>query len=548
MQRRDFLSATLALAATRARYGWGMPTGPARNILDYGAKSGGKKLNTAAIQRAIADASKEGGGTVLVPAGEFLTGKIELPSRITLYLDAGATLLGSKALSDYEGGDSGGHELHLVFSRNAEDVGIAGSGRIDGQGPSFWEPSDAPPKPPDQQWAAVASHKLKPKKSGHPSPMVCFTNCRQVRIQGVRLENSPGWTVHAFNCDDVTIDGISIKNPVDGPNTDGIDLTGCQNVTVSNCTVATGDDAICLKSKAPQGEEPRLVRNVKVTHCSLTTCCNGFKIGTETEGGFENISFSNSVVYSGDVAYGERVISGVALEIVDGGWIDGVEVSGIQMQRVRAPLFIRLGERKSPRQFPQHGLRNVNIQDVHATDVLMASCITGLPGAEVHEVSISNLHASNVLPCRTDWVGRQVPEKPNGYPEVWMFGMLPASGFFVRHSRGLRLENLDLSATAGEARPALIFDDVSGGRVTNLVSTPVTGAMPVVQLVGCRDVELTKSVAPAGTRVYLGVEGAASSDIVLSGDTLPGGKKAVQASNGASSGAVTWRNGGAAPE
>lgn len=546
MRRRDFLSTAFALAMTGVRRDWAISPGAAKNILDYGAKPGGKKLNTEAIQRAIADAFKEGGGTVLVPAGQFLTGKIELPSHITLYLDAGATLLGSKSLSDYEGGESGSHDRHLVFSRNSESVAIAGAGSIDGQGPAFWEPSDAPPKPADEQWAAVASHKLKPKKSGRPSPMIYFMNCRQVRIQGVRLENSPGWTLHAFNCDDVVIDGLSIKNPVDGPNTDGIDLTGCQNVTVSNCTIATGDDAICLKSNG-SGGEPRLVKNVKVMHCSLTTCCNGFKIGTESEGGFENISFSNSVVYSGDVAYPERVISGVALEVVDGGWIDGVEVNGIQMERARAPLFIRLGNRKSPQPYPQHGLRHITVQDLHATDVLMASCITGLPGVEVQDVSISNLRANNVLPCRTDWVGRQISEKPSGYPEIWMFGMLPASGLYARHVRGLRLDKVDLSATAGEARPTVIFEDAAGSQVTDLVSSPVNGSMPVVQLIDCRDIELASSSAPAGTKLYLEVEGSNSSGITLSADNLPGTREAVRTSNGASRGAVTVREKSTAP-
>lgn len=539
MHRRNFLSAAFAVAVIGTLREWGQQPGAAKNILDYGAKPGKENVNTNAIQHAIADVARSGGGRVLVPAGTFLTGKLELLTGVTLYLDMGATLLGSKSLSDYEGGASGGGEKHLIYSRNTENVGIAGPGRIDGQGASFWEPSDAPPKPPDQQWAAVASHKLKPKSSGHPSPMILFRECRRVRIQDVRLENSPGWTLHAFNCDEVDIRGITIKNPIDGPNTDGIDLTGCQGVTVSNCSIQTGDDAICLKSTNPYGAEPRLVKNVTVTHCSLSTCCNGFKIGTESKGGFENVTFSDSEVYSADVPYPQRVISGIALEVVDGGWIDGVVVSGIQMERVRAPIFIRLGERKNSPATAKHGLRNVSLRNVHATDVLMASCITGLPGVEVENVELSNCHAGNVLPCKAEWVGRSLPEKPNGYPEVWMFGMLPASGLYARHARGLQLEKVEFSATAGEARPTLVFDDVNNARISQLVSTPVNGAMPVVQLIGSRDIVIANSIAPEGTHAYLGVVGSNSTGISLSDDELQNARKAVETSEGASPGAVT---------
>ncbi|HEX4032122.1 MAG TPA: glycosyl hydrolase family 28 protein [Terracidiphilus sp.] len=519
-----------------------------KNIVDYGARAGGKKLSTEAIHRAIADVSQDGGGTVLVPAGTFLTGRVELLSNVTLYLESGATLLGSQSLNDYEGSGAGDHERHLIFARNTEAVGIAGPGRIDGQGPSFWELSDKLPKPQDQQWAAVASHKLKPKQSGHPSPMIYFMNCRSVRIQDVRLENSPGWTLHAFNCDDVNIQGISIDNPIDGPNTDGIDLTGCQNVTVSNCSIHTGDDAICLKSDNRYGAEPRLVSNVKVTNCSLTTCCNGFKVGTSSEGGVENIAFSNSVVYSPDVPDPERVISGVALEVIDGGWIDGVEVTGIQMQRTRSPIFIRLGSRKSPQDPLHQGLRNVSFTDIHATDVLMPSCISGLPGMEVQNVTFTNLHTSNVLASRAEWVGRSIPEKPSAYPEVWMFGMLPASGMYARHVRGLHLSGVDFSAPAGEARPALILDDVSNAEIARLSSTPVNGSMPVVQLIGCRDVQILNSASPRGTKVYLEVAGSNSSGIALSGDDLSGARKAFETSDGAAPGAVTWSGENAVPK
>ena len=522
MLRRDFVSAALALSVHAVGGQLNTLISGARSVLDYGAKPDGKTLNTKSIQRAIDDAFQSGGGTVRIPSGTFLTGRIDLKSRVTLYLDAGCTLLGSASLSDYA--DSNGR--HLIFAMGADDVTLAGPGRIDGQGPAFWEPSGRAPKPPDDRWADVASHTMKPKASGRPSPMLYFVNCARLHVQDVQIENSPGWTLNAVNCNGVEIHGITIKNPTVGPNTDGIDISACQNVVVSNCSIDTGDDAVCLKSVNPFASEPPLVKNVLVTNCTLTTCCNGFKLGTESEGGFENVTFSDSVVSNGNVDFQDRVISGVAIEVVDGGWIDGVKVTGIQMQRARAPIFIRLGNRKQLYDNPQRGLRNVSIEDIQASEALMPSCIAGFPGMAVEEVTLSNVRADNVLPCRPQWVGRTVPERDSAYPEAWMFGMLPASGLYARHVRGLHLNNLALDAATGEARPTIVLDDVTGARITSLSSTPVIGHMPVVELIGCQDVKLSNSAAPAGTGAFLGVEGSGSSNITLSGDDLRGARQA----------------------
>ena len=496
MLRRDFLSALPVVVGLTAGRGFAAPVQAAKSVLQYGAKPDGRTLNTKAIQRAIDDVFQSGGGTVTVPSGTFLTGRIELKSGITLNLEPGCTLLGSASINDYNGNsDSPGKSgaRHLIFAQDADDVTLSGSGRIDGQGSNFWEPSGKAPLPPEDQWADFSSRYLTVKKGGRPSPMLEFVNCRRLKIEGVRVENAAGWTLRTVNCDHVNIRGIAIKNPTEGPNTDGMDITGCQNMLVSDCSVDTGDDAICLKSENAYGSEPRLLKNIVVTKCHLTTCCNGFKLGTSSEGGFENITFSNSVVSNDDVEFKARVISGIALEVVDGGWIDGVQITDIQMQRTRTPIFIRLGNRKGSPDNPRHGLRNVNIENVQASQSLLASSITGLPGAEVRDVTLSHIQVDNVLPVRPESVGHAVPEKESAYPEARMFGMLPASGLYVRHVRDLRLNDLVFSATAGETRPTVIFDDVVGARVTALKSTPVRGGMPILQQIGSHDVKTADS-------------------------------------------------------
>ena len=494
MHRRDFLS-NCSLAAGGLLIQKNLH-GTAKTVLEYGARPDGKTLNTKAIQRAIDDVFQSGGGTVIVPAGVYLTGRIELKSRVTLNLEEGSTLLGSTLLSDYSAGSDlpqkGINSRHLLSAWDADDVTLSGQGRIDGQGSTFWEPSGKAPLPEKEQWADVASHALAVRKGGRPSPMLQFVNCRRLKIQDIKLENSPGWTLHVVNSDEVEIHGISIRNPINGPNTDGVDITGCQNVTISDSSIETGDDAICLKSENPYGPEPRLLKDIEVTNCRLTTCCNGFKLGTSSEGGFENITFSNSVVYSDQVSFSKRVISAVALEVVDGGWIDGVVVKNIQMRRSRTPLFIRLENRKRVHEYPQHGLRNVMIQDIDASEGLLASSITGIPGSAVQGVTLSRVSVENVL-LSPESVGRSVPEKETAYPEARMFGMLPASGLYVRHVRDLNLNGLTFKSPSRENRPTIVFVDVNGARLSEIQGTPIDGGMPMLEQIDSRDVRIARS-------------------------------------------------------
>ena len=209
------------------------------------------------------------------------------------------------------------------------------------------------------------------------------------------------------------------------------------------------------------------------------------------------------------------------------------------MQRTRTPIFIRLGDRRSPHSYPQHGLRGVSIENIHASEALLASSITGLPGAEVRDVTLCNICVGNVPPSPAAQVGRPVPELANKYPEARMFGMLPASGLYARHVRGLRLNNLVFSAPPGETRPTIIFDDVAGARISGLATTAISGPMPVVELTGTRDVWISESAAPANTTAFVRVKGTSSGNILLSGNDLRRSEKAFEVANDASPEAVT---------
>jgi hypothetical protein len=546
--RRQLLSALAASTLTASVPAYARSAGaggqPLAGVFDprqFGAKGDGIALDSPAINAAIDACNQAGGGIVYLPPGKYRSGTVLLKSNTTLYLQAGATLLGSTEINDYSlrtgaptSGDAGNH---LIFAQHAENVTVCGPGLIDGQGPSYWKPSGKPPLPAEDAWADVIAHEWT-TNGRRPSPMLEFVNCTWLRIEDLRIENAPGWTMRAINSREVFFRGISVKNSVHGPNTDGMDIAGCTNVFVSDCSIDTGDDAICLKSENPYGGEPLLTRNVVVSHCVLTTCCNGFKLGTGSQGGFENIVFSDSVIYNNAVDLTQRVISGIALEVVDGGWIDGVVVSGIRMQRARTPIFIRLGDRS--RKYPSrlHGLRGVTIENIHASESVLASSILGLEDAYVEDVTLANIRVENVLPSRPEWVRRVVPEGATKYPEARMFGMLPASALYSRHVKGLRVTDLSVRTAAGEQRPAVVCDDVRGLRVSGLNATPGGDGEPVVRLIQSSDAWISGCSAPAGTKAFLAVEGPASASILLSGCDLRGAARAADISGGAPTSSV----------
>jgi hypothetical protein len=538
MNRRDLITfAGGALAPGFVRtplQAAGAEAKPGLRLFDvraFGAVGTGARLDTPAINSAIDACNAAGGGVAYVPPGVYLCGTVVLKSNVTLYLEAGATLLGSKNVADYTQqpgppakGDA--NQKHLIFARSAENVGLAGPGRIDGQGSAFWIPSGRKVPPPEDGWRDVATYDWKPVDRA--SPMLEFVGCKYLRIEDVRIENASGWTLRPINCDNVVIRGITIKNPVIGPNTDGIDATGCRNVFIADCHIDTGDDAICLKSENPYGGEPEISRNITITNCVLTCCCNGLKFGTATRGGYENVVFTNSVIANGDVALNARVISGIALEMVDGGWLDGVVISNIRMQRVRTPIFLRRGIRRARPDGTPGFLRSVMIDNVHATGSILTSSITGLQGFDVEDITLRGIRIDSEEAGKEDWVNLNVPEVPKAYPEARMFGRLPSYGFYCRHVNGLRLKDVVIAAAPSETRPALVCEDVKNLEVEGLRGTKVASSQPMVKLINTREVSLRNCTPPAGSKTFLEVTGEQTSGVAVMSCDLRGAETAVQ--------------------
>jgi hypothetical protein len=545
MNRRSIftLGGVAALAAQGAKRPPVHPdSGHFFDVRTLGATGDGKTKDTPAIQHAVDLCAQSGGGTVYVAPGTYLTGTIVLRSNVNFHLESGAVILGSKEIADYKplANDAGpklkgdANAKHLIFARDAENLTISGSGRINGQGPSFWVPSERKVPPPEDAWRDVATYDWKPLDRA--SPMVELFNCKNVRIEDVTFENASGWTFRPIECDTVVIRGLKIRNPVIGPNTDGIDLTCCRNVSISDCDIATGDDAICLKSEGPYGMMG-LSRNITITNCVLTCCCNGLKFGTATHGGYENITFTNSVIHNDDVPLNARVISGIALEMVDGGWMDGVVISNIRMQRVRTPIFIRLGARKKASDKPSF-LRAVMIDNVHATGAILTSSITGIPGSDVQDVSLSNIRIETEEGGRQEWVDRKIPEQIPAYPEARMFGRLSSYGFYCRHVNGLRMDNVEIASLKPDERPAMHFEDVKNLRLSRISADAPASDQPLVRMLDVQDCVVSGCIGPAKSQVAVEVRGAESRSIRLVANDFSGSKKAVNLASGASENAI----------
>jgi polygalacturonase len=480
------------------------PSDSVFNVKDFGAVADGRTNDAAAIEKAIDACAKAGGGVVLLPAGNFLSGTIVLRSNITLRISPGATLWGSRRMEDYS-------PPHLIYAKGAENIAVDGGGRINGNGDAFWrDRSDHP-----------YFLGLRPR----PSPMIEIVECREVRIQDISIRETPGWGIHPSHSDGVVIRGVSLISHLRGPNTDGIDVGSSRNVRIADCYIEGGDDAIVIKTLVRPGLPLRPSENITVTNCVMTSTSNCFKLGTESTAGFKNIAITNCVMFKLPHAF-RAPISGIAIESVDGGTLDGLVASNLTMRDVGTPIFIRLGNRGRGMTEPRPGiLQNVSISNVVATGSLITSSITGLPGHMVRHVSLDNINISMKGGERTAG-SLDVPELPAQYPEAWMFGTLPAFGFYARHVAGLTMRNVQVRWEAEDARPAMIFDDARELQIDGFQASAPAGDAPLIRLHNTSAAFVRGAQVPPSAKLLVRVSGGESREIKI-GDGLLRGVKAV---------------------
>ena len=432
------------------------------SVTDFGAKGDEKAKDTSAIQKAIESCSENGGGTVYFPPGTYLTGSLHLKSHVALYIDHGAIIKASLDKDDFDPYEELGFKNNadretsffhysLIWGENVENVAILGTGTIDG-------------------------NRI---KRGGPKP-IALKRCKYITIKDVTIRNAPNYAISMLGADYVNIDGVNIFNGY----CDGIDPDSCRHVRIANCQVETWDDAIVPKASFSLGVR-RAVEYLTVTNCILATNCNAFKLGTESGGGFKYITVSNCIMYNR--ATGRLPISGISIESVDGGDIDGVAISNISMVNVRIPIFLRLGNRGRDMDIPVPGkLRNVIISNIIATGAQQPCPIVGIPDYKLENITLNNIQITYTGSGTLEQTNIQVPEYESKYPEATMFGTLPSYGLYCRHVKGLKLRDINLSLQSPDYRHTLICDDVSRVIIDSFDAHQSKGAESVILFQGVK--------------------------------------------------------------
>jgi polygalacturonase len=470
------------------------------NVRAFGASGDGATLDTAPINAAIAAAADAGGGTVLFPAGRYLSFSIRLRSNVALYLDAGSVIIAADpagAQDQYDPAepnqwdayqDFGHSHWHnsLIWGEGLENVAITGPGRIWGRGLTRSGPGahrelkagDMPSSLGQSDPMGERARKgsvFGAEMAGKGNKAIALKNCRHVLLRDFSMLKCGHFAVLATGVDNLTIDNLAVDTE-----RDGFDIDCCRNVRIVNCAVNTpNDDAICLKSSYALGR-PGFTEHVTITGCQVSGfdlgsfldgsfkrtqvkapdqegVCGRIKLGTESNGGFRNITIANCVF--------ERC-RGLAIESVDGAVIEDITIDNLAMRELTtSPLFIRLGRRmRAPEGTAVGAIRRVNISNVVVSqaNAPFASIVAGLPEAPVEDVRISNLTVVHGGGGTAADAQRQVPEHADHYPEPSMFGVTPGYGLFVRHARNLDVHHANLRTTSREGRPPVVLHNVDG--------------------------------------------------------------------------------------
>ena len=486
-------------------------------VTAFGAKGDGKTMSTVAIQNAIDKAAESGHSKVIVPRGSFVTGTLHLKTGVELHLQKGAILLGSTSRLDYGKGDAEA----MITAKGKNNISITGQGEINGRGAAVVADLIRLLQAgvlQDAQW------KLKRPEEKNRPKIISFEDCTDVKVKGITIKNGSGWIQEYSRCNRVIIDSISVISKTYW-NNDGIDIMNSKNVAITNCYVDAADDAICLKS---EGKILDSCENIYVANCTLRSSASAFKIGTGSKGGFRNIKVNGLKIF-------DTYRSAIALEAVDGGFLQDVDIRNVQAKNTGNAIFIRLGHRNKDERYSS--IKNIRIANVYAEipagkpdkgyplegpllkyppgikpaapgsfqsispwnkddgdstameykHNIFPSSVTGLPGHEVENILLENIEivyaggADKRIACLPADSLNKITEATNSYPEFSMFGELPCWGFYVRHASGFTFKNCTLRYLKNDFRAAVIMDDVKGLVVQGL-SIPSYSQAPVIIL------------------------------------------------------------------
>ena len=485
------------------------------NIKDFGAVGDGKTLNTASIQDAVDYCAKAGGGMVYVPPGEFVTGPIFLRSNINFHISEGATLLGDTNKSRYPGiqGRWEGIErktyASILTGHNLENISITGRGTIDARGRVWWdafmktrrirEKHGIKEREPDNPPEA-------PLKWPRPRVINLF-NCKDVLIRDINIENSPSWTVHPVYCTNVTVDNVTVINPDDSPNTDGINFDSSKDSKIVNCYIDVGDDCITLKSG--YNKDGRRVgipcENIVIANCIMVHGHGGVVIGSEMSGDVRNVAISNCVFDETGRGLRFKTVRG------RGGVVENIRASNIVMGSIGTAFTFSMfyqdwrgaltldgfyhGDKVKTHSVTEETpvFRNIHFSDISVSDANVVAEIRGLPEMPVQNISFSNI---NIISSD--------------------------EGMMIENANRMLLDNVIVNA---KYSPALIARDVEDIEIERFTDPVPNADVPVIQFEDVNNAVIQSCTASEGTGTFLEMVKGTTKDIFVNNNRLSKAKK-----------------------
>lgn len=485
------------------------------NVLDFGAVNDGETLTTASIQKAI-DACAESGGKVIFPPGKYLTRPLFLKSNVHVEILAGAVVLADTTISAYPPfqGRWEGIERKVYASlftgAHLKNVSITGRGLLDGQGQVWWKAHYENKK---MRKAAGLTEREQPNPPGSPLKwprprMINVYECTDVLLRDLTIIDSPSWTIHPVYCENVTIENITIRQPYESPNTDGINPESCKNVRIFNCFVDCGDDCITIKSG--YNEDGRRVNkpceNIVISNCTFYHGRSAVGIGSETSGGVRNVAVSNCVF--------QNTYRGLRIKTARGrgNVVENIRASNIVMDNVGTGISLDMfygskDEKLRPVDETTPHFRNIRYSHITGTNIKKAGEILGLPEAPMTGVTLTdvNLHAE--------------------------------TGVLVKFAQDIDFHDMKVNVEKG---PALQFYKCSDVELDNATTTQPNSA-PVITLEKVRDAVIRDCPATEGTEFFLQIAGTENENIELINNRLDHAIEAIDLIKGAKLDAVEMK-------
>ncbi|WP_248924245.1 glycoside hydrolase family 28 protein [Paenibacillus hamazuiensis] len=491
------------------------------NIVDFGAVGDGVTKNTAFIQKAIDHCAEAGGGTVVVPKGDFLSGTILLRSYVELHLQPAARIVSSMEEADFTApGEAEALQLSegqgsraLVCARHAKNIAVTGLGTIDGRGEHFLEPEDG-----------VSDYVLEPLGAFRPK-LIDFEGCTNVVFRDVTLYRASSWGLHMTGCNQVTVDGVKILGQVRGPNNDGIDPDCCKDVHISNCHIETGDDCIVIKTTKYGAERYGACENITVTNCTLQSHDSAIKIGTETHADIRNIVVTNCVIRNSN--------RGVGIWVRDGATMENMLFSNLfietrlfsneeEIKRTlrwwgkSEPIFMTAERRNNPNAPAPGKIRNIRFDQI----LIEAEGCIYLEGSEESVLEgISLRGVKHHMRVKSGYPGGVFDTQPS--PRGVFPHHIPA--IFVHHAKDVSFSDVEVSWGDEKNRNwtnALYGERVQDLRIDGFKGAAADSSLSVMELKSVHGLIVERTRALPGTGVCLSLEDVEDSECRLEGNNF----------------------------